>query len=78
MNCTDVDKVLPVVLMARGMGRLQEVVQARFGVDTTDGGKFYKWLGENARFHGTNGANIHVVWEALIWEIYGNGKEWDI
>lgn len=65
-----VDKVLPVVLMGLKSWRVRELAKREFGVITTEEEGFFRWLGARRRFHGLAGTNMHVLWEAIIWEAY--------
>lgn len=70
-ECKHLDKVVPVVLLAlciRGIRRIARQAFEIGSVNDTDG--FCGWLGEGRRFHETNGANIHSLWEEIIWQLY--------
>lgn len=70
-KCVHMDKVLPVTLLALGLGGIQAIIGSLFrGRDLSNIDRFCEWLGESRRFHNTNGANIHVVWEEIIWQVY--------
>lgn len=73
-GCRYMDKVLPVVLMALQSRRVEELAKRRFGPATVEGEEgFLRWLGARRRFHGTEGTNMHALWEAIVWEAYSGG-----
>jgi superfamily II DNA helicase RecQ len=75
--CAYIDKILPVVLLAGCIRGIQRIAQEEGGCkETSDLDEFYSWLGEGRRFHNTNGANIHTLWEEIIWQVYKGGIYW--
>jgi hypothetical protein len=72
------DKILPVVLLAGSVAGIRRIAQAAF--DDLPSGKaldeFCMWLAEGRRFHDTNGANMHGLWEEIIWQVYKKGDCW--
>lgn len=65
-KCVYMDKVLPVVLMGLEAVKLRQWVKRKFEVDMEDIEGFFRWLGGRVQFHGTSGANIHILWEAMV------------
>ena len=78
-SCAHKDKVLPVAYLALCRRWARRIAQEGFeGCRTTDMESFSKWLGEERSFHGTKGANLHALWEEMVWKVYkdtfkGNG-----
>lgn len=65
-GCMYTDKVLPVALMAMGQESMKRWVVKKFDIDPDDTKEWYKWLAGRVQFHGTNGTNMHVLWEAIV------------
>ncbi len=65
-GCVYMDKVLPVVLLGYENDDIRRWVQSRFSIDMSDKAGFFRWLARRTRFHDTNGANIHILWEAMV------------
>jgi hypothetical protein len=65
-KCVYMDKVLPVVLMGLEAVKLRQWVKRKFEVDMEDIEGFFRWLGGRVQFHGTSGANIDILWEAMV------------
>lgn len=74
--CSYIDKVLPVVLMALGVRWVKKLARERFGVDPADRRAFFRWAGQDRRFHGVGGTNMLALWEAIVWEAYKGGRYW--
>lgn len=76
-RCANMDKILPVVLLAPCNKRIRRMVQEKFELwNRSNLEGFYTWLTEKRRFHNTNGANIHALWEEIIWKVYKKGEYW--
>ncbi len=65
-KCVYLDKVLPVALMPLRSRKMGQWISQRFDIDVLDEATYLRWLGRGLRFHGTRGAQVHVVWEAII------------
>ncbi|KID81227.1 recQ family helicase [Metarhizium guizhouense ARSEF 977] len=75
-RCAYMDKVLPVVLIACVKPSMVRLAKEQFDVDTQDHEGFWKWLGQSRRFYGTNGTNMHALWDAMVWKTYRGGQHW--
>lgn len=72
--CTAEDRVLPVVLILAEEQWVRGLVKRKFEVDSSDRTRFFFWLGQKQRFHGTYGTNILLLWEEILWTAYEKGE----
>lgn len=76
-GCTAEDRVLPIVLFVRKWEWAQRLVQRMFGIDIRDRTSYFHWLGRKQVFHGYQGTNMLLLWEAILWEAYEQGEFWE-
>jgi hypothetical protein len=69
-GCVYMNKILPVVLMALGWDTIVPWMREKHQVDIRDRKAFFRWLARRTRFYDTNGANIHILWEAILRRVY--------
>lgn len=69
-GCMYMDKVLPVALLPMGNESMKHWVMMKFEIDVDDRAEWYKWLAGRVQFHGTNGTNMHILWEAIVYKVY--------
>jgi hypothetical protein len=62
--------------MARGIRWVRKLARERFGVDAADRAAFFRWAGQDRRFHGTGGTNALALWQEIVEEAYQGGRCW--
>jgi superfamily II DNA helicase RecQ len=68
-ECSDKDKVMPVVMMVERSGRLKRMVLEEFGIDAGDSDRYVEWIGRSRRMYSEDMTNGLAVWDLIIRQV---------